>query len=88
LSDVALLAHISAVYAEHRGAYGWPRIWRELVKRGTRVGKQGVQRLMQKHGIRARGNPRAPRPKWFNAEKRMSRFLATRSALRRPLRPC
>jgi len=23
LSDGALLAHISAVYAEHRGAYGW-----------------------------------------------------------------
>jgi transposase InsO family protein len=55
LSDAALLAHISALYAENRGAYGWPRIWRELVKRGIRVGKQRVQRLMQKHGIRARG---------------------------------
>jgi putative transposase len=58
LSDAALLAHISAVYAEHRGAYGWPRIWRELIKRGIRVGKQRVQRLMQKHGIRARGKRR------------------------------
>jgi transposase InsO family protein len=58
LSDAALLVHISAVYAEHRGAYGWPRIWRELVKRGIRVGKQRVQRLMQKHGIRARGKRR------------------------------
>ena len=56
--DAALLAHISAVYAEHRGAYGWPRIWRELVKRGIRVGKQRVQRLMQQHGIRARGKRR------------------------------
>jgi transposase InsO family protein len=55
LSDEALLVHISAVYAENRGAYGWPRIWRELVKRGIRVGKQRVQRLMQKHGIHARG---------------------------------
>jgi transposase InsO family protein len=55
LSDEALLVHISAVYAENRGAYGWPRIWRELVKRGIRVGKQRVQRLMQKHGIQARG---------------------------------
>lgn len=55
LSDRALLAHISAVYAEHRGAYGWPRIWRELVQCGIRVGKQRVQRLMQQHGIRARG---------------------------------
>jgi putative transposase len=58
LSDEALLTHISAVYAEHRGAYGWPRIWRELIKRGIGVGKQRVQRLMQRHGIRARGKRR------------------------------
>ena len=58
LSDAALLTHISAVYAEHRGTYGWPRIWRELLKRGIRVGKQRVQRLMQQHGIRARGKRR------------------------------
>ena len=30
LSDEALLVHISAVYGENRGAYGWPRIWRQL----------------------------------------------------------
>jgi putative transposase len=35
-----------------------PRIWRELGKRGLRVGKQRVQRLMQQHGIRARGRRR------------------------------
>jgi putative transposase len=35
-----------------------PRIWRELGKRGLRVGKQRVQRLMQQHGIRARGKRR------------------------------
>src|SRR5665213_444041 len=55
LSEEALLVHISAVYAEHRGAYGWPRIWRQLRAQGVRVGKQRVQRLMQKHGIQARG---------------------------------
>ena len=55
LSDEALLVHISAVFAENRGAYGWPRIWRQLVAQGIRVGKQRVQRLMQKHGIQARG---------------------------------
>jgi putative transposase len=58
LSDAALLTHIRSVYAEHRGAYGWPRIWRELVKRGIRVGKQRVQHLMQQHGICARGKRR------------------------------
>ena len=60
LSDEALLVHISAVYAENRGAYGWPRIWRRLRAQGIRVGKLRVQRLMQKHGIQARGHHRQP----------------------------
>jgi transposase InsO family protein len=58
LSDEALLVHIRAVYAENRGAYGWPRIWRQLRAQGIGVGKQRVQRLMQQHGIRARGKRR------------------------------
>ena len=58
LSDEALLVHFGAIYAENRGAYGWPRIWRQLRARGIRVGKQRVQRLMQKHGIQARGKRR------------------------------
>ena len=58
LTDEVLLVPIRAVHAETRGAYGWPRIWRELRKRSLRVGKQRVQRLMQEHGIRARGKRR------------------------------
>jgi transposase InsO family protein len=58
LSDEVLLLHIRAVYAENRGAYGWPRIWRQLRSQGLRVGKLRVQRLMQQHGIRARGQRR------------------------------
>ena len=58
LSAEALMVHIRAVYAANRGAYGWPRIWRELHAQGIRVGKQRVQRLMQQHGIRARGKRR------------------------------
>jgi putative transposase len=58
LSDEALLVHIRAAYAENRGAYGWPRIWRQLRAQGIRVGKQRVQRLMQAHGIQARGKRR------------------------------
>jgi putative transposase len=58
LSEEALLVQIRAIYAESRGAYGWPRIWRELKQRGIRVGKQRVQQLMQQHGIRARGKRR------------------------------
>ena len=51
LSDEVLLSYIKAVHAETRGAYGRPRIWRELVARGIAVGKQRVQKLMQLHGI-------------------------------------
>ena len=56
--DEALLVHIKALHAQTRGAYGWPRIWRELVARGIPVGKQRVQKLMQLHGIRAKGKRR------------------------------
>ena len=72
LSDEVLLVHIRTIYAETRGAYGWPRIstpaskdrlpgtpvWRQMRARGVRVGKRRVQRLMKKHGIRARGRRR------------------------------
>jgi putative transposase len=58
VSDEALLVHIKAVHAETRSAYGWPRIWRSLVTRGLAVGKQRVQKLMQLHGIRAKGKRR------------------------------
>ena len=40
VSDMALLTHIKAIHAETRGAYGWPRIWRELRQRNVRVGKE------------------------------------------------
>jgi putative transposase len=58
LSDDALLVHIKAIHAETRGGYGWPRIWKELLARGIRVGKLRVQKLMQLHGIRAKGKRR------------------------------
>lgn len=58
LSETALLVEIRAVYAEARGAYGWPRVWRQLRKNGVRVGKLRVQRMMQREAIRARGKRR------------------------------
>ena len=58
LSDAALLVHIRAVFAAHRGGYGWPRVWRQLLSQDIRVGKSRVQRLMQSHGIQARGKRR------------------------------
>jgi transposase InsO family protein len=58
LSDETLVIHIRAAYQQHRGAYGWPRIWRHLQKGGIRVGKLRVQQLKQQHGIQARGKRR------------------------------
>ncbi len=53
-SDEALLAHIRAIHAEVKGEYGWPRMHKELLARGIRVGKDRVRKLMQQHGIKAR----------------------------------
>jgi hypothetical protein len=39
ISDTALLVHIKAIFHETKGAYGWPRVWRELLACGVRAGK-------------------------------------------------
>jgi len=52
---MALLAHIKAIHAETRGAYGWPRVWRELRGRNIRVGKERVRKMMKDNAIMARG---------------------------------
>ncbi|CAH0447576.1 IS3 family transposase ISBxe1 [Ralstonia syzygii subsp. syzygii] len=54
ISDDALLVHIRAIHAEVKGEYGWPRVWKELLTRGIRVGKDRVRKLMKLHGIKAR----------------------------------
>lgn len=54
-SDEALLAHSKAIHEQLRGEYGWPRMHKELLARGVRVGKERVRLLMQRHGIRAKG---------------------------------
>jgi len=58
LSDDALLVHIKVIHAETHGIYGWPRTWKELLAKGIRVGKERVRKLMQLHGIRAKGKRR------------------------------
>ncbi len=49
LSETALLVEIRAVYAEARGAYGWPRVWRHLRSSGVRVGKRRVELAMRQN---------------------------------------
>lgn len=53
-SDEAVLVHIRAIHAEVKGEYGWPRMHKELLARGIRVGKDRVRKLMQQHGIKAK----------------------------------
>ena len=50
-----MLAHIRAIHAEVTQEYGWPKMCKELVARGIRVGKERVRRAMQEHGTKARG---------------------------------
>ena len=55
IGNEALLVHIRAIHAEFKQEYGWPKMWKELLGRGIRVGKERVRKLMQLHGIKARG---------------------------------
>jgi putative transposase len=63
LSDKAkrsrrLLVKIKAIFKRRRRSYGSPRIWRDLVDDGERVGRGQVARLMGENGIRAKQSRR------------------------------
>ena len=49
-----MLALIRAIHAELKGAYGSPRMVREMRGRGFPASKARVERLMRENGIRAR----------------------------------
>ena len=50
----ALGREIRAIFEQHRGVYGCPRIHRELQDRGIRCGHNRVARLLRLHGLQAR----------------------------------
>jgi transposase InsO family protein len=54
LSDSQMLTLIRAIHAELKGAYGSPRMVRELRTREFSASKKRVERLMRDHGIHAR----------------------------------
>ncbi|RQR68743.1 IS3 family transposase [Burkholderia sp. Bp9010] len=54
LTDTQLLTLIRKVHAEAKGAYGSPRMTKEIRDRGFPVSKARVERLMRENGIRAR----------------------------------
>jgi putative transposase len=58
--DEKLKVHIARVHAENFGVYGAPKIWAQLNREGTRVGRCTVERLMRDLGLQGavRGRPR------------------------------
>ena len=54
LRDPQLLALIGVIHAQLKGAYGSPRIVKEIRGRGFPASKERVERLMRENGIRAR----------------------------------
>ena len=54
LTDAQMLTLIQAIHAEFKGAYGSPRMVRELRLRGFPASKERVERLMQENGIKAK----------------------------------
>jgi transposase InsO family protein len=51
LEDAELVVDIKAAHKAGRGNYGSPRVFRALRKRGRRIGKKRVERLMRQEGI-------------------------------------
>jgi transposase InsO family protein len=54
LTDAQMLVLMQSIHAEFKGAYGSPRMARELRARGFSASKERVERLMRTHGIRGR----------------------------------
>jgi putative transposase len=49
--DRELTALIREIHAESEGSYGWPRMHAELRRRGVRVSRKRVARLMRQAGL-------------------------------------
>jgi transposase InsO family protein len=60
IEDRELLGLIIKIYEEHRGRYGSPRIWQEMVQEfNCRISRKRVARLMRDEKLRARRKPKA-----------------------------
>jgi putative transposase len=60
LQDERLLSRIRQVHEANYEAYGYRRLWKQLLREGERVPRCQVQRLMRSHGIQGakrRGRP-------------------------------
>jgi transposase InsO family protein len=50
-ADERLAEQIRTIHGEHKGAYGSPRVAAELRRRGRRVNRKRVERIMRERGI-------------------------------------
>jgi len=48
---VRLTVHIKAIHRQSRGTYGSPRVHRELLEQGFKVGRHRVARLLRENGL-------------------------------------
>jgi putative transposase len=58
-----LAVTVAAIYTEHHGRYGSPRVQMELRDRGQCSGRKRIARLMRLQGLRARPRRRYARPR-------------------------
>ncbi|BAH55494.1 putative transposase [Rhodococcus opacus B4] len=59
--EAATVAEIRAIHAEHRSAYGAPRVHAELRSRGRKINRKRVTRLMRIHHVVGRHLRRSKR---------------------------
>jgi len=61
MANDKLLSQIKQIHTESRGTYGSPRVHAALVQQGVSCGLHRLARLMQQHGLRAKGKRRYKR---------------------------
>jgi putative transposase len=76
--DTVLIEMIKQIHAENYGVYGARKIWHELQRRGVRVARCTVERLMREIGLRGLLRDKSPRTTRPAAETDRPRDLVKR----------
>jgi transposase InsO family protein len=80
--DRELLRLIIDIFETHKGRYGSPRIWRELVEDfNQRISRKRVEKLMRTHGIQAKR-----KRKWVKTTDTHHAFEPSKNLLNRDFR--
>ena len=87
LSDAQMLVLIQSIHVEFKGAYGSPRMVRELRLRGFSASKKRVEQLMQENGIKAKHKRRFKVTTRSTTCRLPRSFWNGTSHLTRPIRP-